>query len=908
MSKIFLLIIMPLFIQVSDGLSQTGATSFKREQCTFTSSSVRFQFLSPTLLRMEYSRRGKFVDAPTVVAIQRNWPEVRLTEEKKKGWLIASTGILTLRYQLQPGPVTKDNLQIEWSDAKGKHSWSPGDTDSLNLGGISSSLDGARTGKLPPFQSGILSRSGYYVLDDSHSPILDTAAHWIMPRPDSLAQDLYFFVYKSDYIGALRQYQMLCGKIPLIPRWTLGAWITDLNYQYLPGSDYVDKYHYTDEDVKGLVTRFRQENIPLDVLVLDFAWHQYGWKGGYDWSPVIPHPNEFLTWMHDNGVKVSANDHPGYGGESVLSDSDSHAAAIRKALNMPIPPPPKISIAITGDWKFRTDPDTSRWRQHDWSAVSLNDSDWTSLKPGMLWEDQGFPGYDGVAWYRKWIDIPPGIPHPLYLLFGGVDDEYDLFINGKKIAHHGTFPYGSVYNSMTWTDISGEIKPGQKNLAALRVNDWGGGGGLSALPVALSDQIPFKGIRFNLAVKQQAEKFMELLHDPVIDQGVDFWWIDGGAGSCEMRGLNSQMWTNKVFFEMTKDHTRKRTFQFSRYGGPGSHRYPGLFTGDTYSEWAVLNYEVPFTAQGGNVLMPYITHDIGGYHNDTISFELYARWLEFGALSPLLRLHSSHENPREGNVRMPWTYGKKGIDLARKYFSLRYGLIPYLYTYCRVVSDFAIPLCAPLYLVYPKNDKCYSHPGEYFLGHDLLVAPVTDSMGRKEVYLPPGQWMNFFSGKSFKGDSVYSGSYAIDETPVFVKTGTIIPMQPVHRYSDQAPLDTLFIECYGDGKGKFNLYEDDGVTFQYESQWFADTPLAMKKNNNGALEISIGPTTGSYKDQPGKRAYRVSFHSIGKPKSISISGKELNPGGWRWDDEHQIAAVPVDATDIRKMIMISVMQ
>jgi len=179
--------------------------------------------------------------------------------------------------------------------------------------------------------------------------------------------------------------------------------------------------------------------------------------------------------------------------------------------------------------------------------------------------------------------------------------------------------------------------------------------------------------------------------------------------------------------------------------------------------------EVPFTAQGGNALMPYITHDIGGYHGIKIPFDLYARWVEFGAFSPILRLHSAHENPMEGNLRMPWTYGKKGIALDRKYFSLRYKLLPYIYTYVRQAYDKSLPLLRPLYLEYPKLSEAYNHPHEYFFGKEILVAPVVDSTGTRTIYLPPGEWYDFFTGKSYKGAQTFTTHYNVDQMPVFVR-------------------------------------------------------------------------------------------------------------------------------------------
>ena len=157
--------------------------------------------------------------------------------------------------------------------------WAPGDSDAKNLGGISSSLDGARKGKLPKQLPGILSRSGWFLLDDSRTPVWNGANRWIAVRGDSGNQDLYFFAYGRDFRRVLKEYSRLCGPIPMIPKYVLGAWATDLNYEYLPGTPIIDNYRYTADSVRSIMSRFRSYGIPLDVMVLDFGWHLYGWQG-----------------------------------------------------------------------------------------------------------------------------------------------------------------------------------------------------------------------------------------------------------------------------------------------------------------------------------------------------------------------------------------------------------------------------------------------------------------------------------------------------------------------------------------------------------------------------------------------------------------------------------------------------
>jgi alpha-glucosidase (family GH31 glycosyl hydrolase) len=739
---------------------------FRSSACQQTGSTMvcgeaRFDVLSPTLVRMEFSPERRFVDAPTAVVTGREWPAAKVSFKRQKGWLVATTSSLTLRYRLGSGRFTPKNLQIDWKENGEQHGWAPDQADSLNLGGVSYSLDGARKGHFPDGPPGVLSRSGYFLLDDSASPVWDKQTQWIAPRPDANDQDWYFLEYGHDYAAALKEYAQLCGRIPMVPRYVLGSMITDLNYEFLPQSDLVKNYKYSDKDVEKLVTRLRGAGIPLDVLVLDFAWHNYGWEGGYDWSPLFPHPDQFLHWAHQQGLKISLNDHPGYADflhdKTVLSDSDTHAAEVRRQLK-----------------------------------------------------------------------IPP-------------------------------------------------------------------------------DHI----IRWNLARKQQAKVFMKDLHFPLMDQGVDFWWVDGGAGAAKMAGLNPQMWTNRVYYDFSEQHTGKRAFIMSRYGGGGSHRYPGFFTGDTHSEWDVLSYEVGFTARGGNVFEPYITHDIGGFLGKGVPFDLYARWVEFGAFSPLLRLHSQFENPRDGNLRMPWTYGQEGVALVRRYFQLRYRLLPYIYTYSRIAYDDGLPIVRPLYLEDPSIPDAYAYPDEYFFGKEMLVAPITDPAGETLVYLPPGTWTDYFTGKTYPGEQVLRISAPTDVIPVFVKTGSILPIAPVLAYSDEKPLDRMGLDIFGPDPGSFRLYEDDGTSLAYRKGASAWTPIAFQKESPSEWKVTIGPADGQFAGQVSSRAWQIAVHGLpDEVQSVRVDGRALRKSeratpGWFWDAQRSIAVIHLDARSVRSVFEVT---
>jgi alpha-glucosidase (family GH31 glycosyl hydrolase) len=901
----------------------------KAGESAVTTEHARFEFLTPSLVRMEYSPSGEFVDAPTAVVQHRSWPAVRVHVSGEGGWLTADSGAMTVRYRLRSGPFTASNLEVSWNGPPGGPGrWHPGDVDRLNLGGLTYSLDNLSEANLAQgndlespahdvipgidvllgkAQPGLLSRSGYALIDDSATPVWNSRRTWIEPRPHPGGQDWYLITYgRDDFRKVLGEYARLCGPIPMIPRYVLGPWITDLNFEYFPGSAQSREpqfEQYNQQHLEEEVARFRDNHIPLDTLVLDFAWHNYGWQGGYDWSPLVPRPAELLAWLKARGVKVSLNDHPGYANtdESILSFSDSHAPQVLKDLGRALPPKPSFDLDVSKGWSFATDPRDAGLREQ-WYLPGERAARWKPIRIGASWEAQGHEDYHGIAWYRTSFTLPAKLPPQSYLYLGQVRDSYRIFINGREATHSSAhWP-----RRLTYTDLAPHAAPGRRLEIVLRVQPGPEpseeGNGILRGPVAIRDVVPPQRIYFDLANERQAQVSMRDLHKPLMDQGVRIWWVDGGSGAADMPGLNRQLWTNKVFYDYTQQLTGQRAFILARYGDWGSERYPGYFTGDTYSQWPVLAYEVAFTARGGNVLVPYISHDIGGFHGAKIDFDLYARWLEFGTFSPILRLHSAHENPREGNVRMPWVYGEQGMALARKYFTLRTQLIPYIYTYTWVAHRDSMPLLRPLYLEEPSLEEAYRHPHEYFFGDQLLVAPVLDPSGTVSVYLPPGEWLDFFSGKRQHGGTTFTAHYAVDETPVFVRDGAIIPEQPPSDYSDARPLDTLILEVYGSARGRFDLYEDDGVSLDYAHGQYAQTPITYDSSADGRHHLVIEPTRGSYRGQPQQRAYQLHIHTPSRPQSIEANGRAI--AGWSWDAQHATAAATLPAQSIRDRVSV----
>jgi alpha-glucosidase (family GH31 glycosyl hydrolase) len=232
----------------------------------------------------------------------------------------------------------------------------------------------------------------------------------------------------------------------------------------------------------------------------------------------------------------------------------------------------------------------------------------------------------------------------------------------------------------------------------------------------------------------------------------------------------------------------------------------------------------------------------------------------------------------------------------RKYFTLRTRLMPYLYTYTWQAHRNSLPILRPLYLQWPDLDQAYRHFHEYLFGAQLLVAPVLEADGKRTVYLPPGSWMDFFTGTHYRGDSAFTAHYAADATPVFVREGAIIPEQAV------AGEDVLTVNVYGDGTGRFDLYEDDGVSLDYGRGAYALTPMTYH-TSDASHRLVIGPTTGSFAGQRQARAYGLRIHTAHRPASITVDGKRS--AHWQWNAHDSTAYLVLPVASIRRSVTVT---
>lgn len=263
----------------------------------------RFTVLTEEMIRLEYCEDGKFEDRATQCVIDRKFkvPEYQVIENEESLEII--TDKIHLVYNKQKFTDYGLSVQVRGNISVYHSIWHFGE-EATDLRGTARTLDEA-DGAIE-LEHGIIARFGYGILDDSRSLVI-TEDGWVEPRKEDCI-DIYFLGYGHEYEHCLKDYYHLTGKTPLLPRYALGNWWSRF-------------YRYNDQEYKALMTRFEKEEIPFSVSVIDMDWHlvdidpKYGsgWTG-YTWNKeLFPDPKEFMTWLHDHGLKVTLNVHPAGG-------------------------------------------------------------------------------------------------------------------------------------------------------------------------------------------------------------------------------------------------------------------------------------------------------------------------------------------------------------------------------------------------------------------------------------------------------------------------------------------------------------------------------------------------------------------------------------------------------------------
>lgn len=286
---------------------------------TVIEGSARFVLLSDRMVRLEWAEDARFEDRATLAVVNRALPAVKFKRSTAKGVLVIRTAAMKLEYRADGKPFSARNLKVSFRLGGKTAYWRPGLIDKRNLGATIRTLDQLKGGRRKEFRKtadgkwvptgrwvkvdlgkGLISQSGWALVDDSSNVAITKGQEWVEPRPEGRRIDWYLLVHGLDYKAALRDGAQVFGRQPVPPRYAFGYW----------WSRY---WAYTDREIERLVQQFDQRRIPLDVMVIDMDWHLEGWTG-YTWDRrYFPDYRDFLKWLKSRDLKITLNLHPADG-------------------------------------------------------------------------------------------------------------------------------------------------------------------------------------------------------------------------------------------------------------------------------------------------------------------------------------------------------------------------------------------------------------------------------------------------------------------------------------------------------------------------------------------------------------------------------------------------------------------
>jgi alpha-glucosidase len=354
-------------------------------------------------------------------------------------------------------------------------------------------------------------------------------------------------------------------------------------------------------------------------------------------------------------------------------------------------------------------------------------------------------------------------------------------------------------------------------------------------------------------------KWFEARTKPMLKAGVDAWWDDEGESYYTL-----YYWWNTAQFDLLASaRPNYRHFTLNRAFSPGNQRFGySTWSGDIPSTWASLR-DVPrdllnFSLAG----MYYGACDIGGFMG-TPTTEMLVRWFEAGVFFPIMRSHSNIGT----RARFPFLWGEEGESAMRKALDLRYQLLPYIYSLGHEAYRTGAPIMRPLVMEFPDDTAVANMTDEWLLGKGLLAAPILDSGGSRGIYFPNDTWYDYYTGEKIEGPRTIQVTKALDEIPVYVRAGTILPIGPVIQYSGQVIDSPLEIRIYPGTNARFTMVEDDGTSYNYTKGNVRITTYFW----NEATKTLTWTVSGSYR---GNINYKTIKAVVGNEQKVARINKE----------------------------------
>ncbi len=607
-----------------------------------------------------------------------------------------------------------------------------------------------------PFYIGLENGAAYGIFfDNSYRTHFDfgaTSQQYAAFSADGGEMNYYFF-WGPSIKKILQRYTELTGRMPLPPLWALG------NQQSRWG-------YYPDTMAEEVVRRYRQDDLPLDVLHLDIDY-----MNGYrifTWDTNrFPDPKAFTDKLKGQGVKVV-----------------------------------------------------------------------TIVDPGIKYQPPTAGAKDAAA-------HPETAPQErsYYVFNQGMEKNFFLKRKNNQLYIGRVWPGESVFVDFTLADA--RTWWGDLFRAYLET-------GVSGIWTDMNEPADF--------VDQTGKTQMDVVS------------YDDGEFSTQAKNRN-------VFALLMARATREglerlapdqRPFIITRAGYAGVQRYATMWTGDNTSTWNSLALSIPMFETLGLSGEPFVGADIGGFIGRADG-ELLTRWYQVGFMTPFCRNHKDIS----GYDQEPWRFARYYEDIIRKYLKLRYRLLPYLYGVLEEAHRTGVPYFRPLLLDYQNDANAINIDDEFMVGHDLLLAPVLQPglVGRL-VYLPEGEWFDYWSATKYKGGTMFRVDAPLEKVPMFVRAGAIIPLWPEMNYVGEKPADPVTFELYPDAKAEagITLYEDDGLSRDYLRGVLKRTAVTSTRTSTDTV-IKISAPAGSYRTPP--RDFVFVVKSVLSAQHVSLDGHPL---------------------------------
>lgn len=450
-----------------------------------------------------------------------------------------------------------------------------------------------------------------------------------------------------------------------------------------------------------------------------------------------------------------------------------------------------------------------RLREYDIPCDAIHlDIDYMERFKVFTWDKERFPAPKNLLaelkeqGFKTVTIVDPGVKK---------EAGYPVYEEGVRDGHFLKDTDGAVYENTVWPGISAF-----PDFSRPQTRDWWGGlvrrwleGGIDGIWNDMNEPASFNG--------------------PLPDD-LRFDGEGEGALHRDMHNLYGHLMAKATAAAF--EQAGRRPYVITRACYSGSQRYTTAWTGDNQSLWAHLQMSIPQLCNLGLSGMPMVGCDVGGF-GENVTPELMARWVEAACLTPFFRNHCASGCRRQE----PWRLGDEVLAIYRRYVRLRYRLLPYLYDRLREASQTGLPLMRPLVMEYGDDPATHNLNDEYLVGTALLAAPVTgQGKTMKMVYLPAGDWVDFWTGESRKGGRTILREAPLDVLPLYVRKNSILPLYPQGMaYIGDQPPEELVLAVYG-RQASYTHYQDAGQGLAYQNGEYNLYRLDWKE---GRLTISL---------------------------------------------------------------------